>query len=40
MRVLPPRVTEPMSAPEAKRFMEALREAIVSAWESMRVEWT
>ena len=39
MRILPPRVTEPMNAPEAKRFMEALREAIVSTRESIRVHW-
>jgi 1-acyl-sn-glycerol-3-phosphate acyltransferase len=39
MRFLPPRPTRPMSAPEAKAFMDEVRKDIVSVWESMRVTW-
>lgn len=39
MRILPPRVTQPMTPPESKRFMENLREAMAATRDSIRVNW-
>jgi 1-acyl-sn-glycerol-3-phosphate acyltransferase len=40
MRILPPRETQPLSPPEAKQFMEDLRDTMVAEQRAIRVNWT
>ncbi|MDH4121808.1 MAG: 1-acyl-sn-glycerol-3-phosphate acyltransferase [Deltaproteobacteria bacterium] len=39
MKIMPPRHPKPMPAPEAKAFMETLREDMIKTWEEIRVTW-
>lgn len=39
LRIAPPRDTRPMSAPEARRFMEAVQEEMMTMHEAIRTEW-